>query len=150
MRKGIVLLPFAFALAAAAQQMPNFSGKWVLDSSRSNVGKTERVDEIEHKDPILEQSIAARVEGSEHTSKLSYTTDGRENANALPGGKLMKSRSHWDGKRLVIEARVEQAAGDVASREVWELSASQRVLTVTRVLRTPRQTISNKLVFNKK
>ena len=44
----------------------------------------------------------------------------------------MKSTTRWEGKRLVTVSRVEAAGGTVESKEVWELSAERKVLTVVR------------------
>src|SRR5260370_37948646 len=91
--------------AAVAQDKPNFSGNWALDTAKSDFGELPVPDSqtnvIEHKDPSIKltQTIrGANVSGGEATSERHYTTDGKESSNKL-GQQEVKSTCNWDANK---------------------------------------------------
>jgi hypothetical protein len=64
MRLDAILLAATFALTAAAQDKPNFSGKWVLDPQQSDFGDfpapQSQVNVIDHKEPKIKLTQTIR------------------------------------------------------------------------------------------
>ena len=114
---------------AETGQKPNFTGAWQPDPARSTVKRHAKDDpqkelpppppsddddepsgpqttKIQHKDPSI--SIMTTSPGAEDVSVLNLTTDGRENTNPVDEESTNKSKTHWDGDKLVTEWAVEQ------------------------------------------
>ena len=130
MKSCTVLLEVILLLssAAVAQGKPGFSGKWALDTVKSDFGELPVPDSqtniIEHKDPNIKltQTIrGANVSGGEASSERHYTTDGKESSNKL-GQQEVKSTCRWDGNKLVINTKLETPDGTVEIKDSWELT----------------------------
>lgn len=95
-------------------ELPNFSGTWELDRSRSviparspslfGMGQVKFV--IDHQGTTLKIERRAKVMGMERSFASEYYTDGREATNRTPlGGHAIVSRSKWRDDEVVIELR---------------------------------------------
>lgn len=154
-RRTLLLLAVAVlgALLCPAQDAkPNFTGKWVLDIPKSEFGvlpaPASRSDVIDHQDPKLKLTVTTKGPQGERTTELNYTTDGQENTNTV-GGREIKSRARWDGKRLITEAKLEVQGNSIELKDVWELGEEGKILTLSRELKSPQGETSQKLIFNK-
>ncbi len=145
----LAALCVAAADGAALDAKPNFSGKWVLDAAKSNLGPVERVDLVQHAGKQIRQTISATVGQAQHNTVLVYTTDAKVNTNTVGPGRAMKSKATWAGSKLVIESKAELRGSAAESKETWELSADGKVLTVMREMKTLQSAASHKLIFNK-
>jgi hypothetical protein len=83
---------------------PNFSGRWVLNSERSDFGRMPApksyVDEIDHQDPTFIVNATSEDQRGETKSFMKLTTDGQENINEVNGNEF-RSKSRWQGEKLV-------------------------------------------------
>ena len=157
MMKKTVLLSLAVlalaALACAADDKPNFTGKWVLDVEKSDFGPlpppTSQSQEIDHKDPKLKVKSTSKNAQGERTSEASYTTDGEENTNPGPQGADVKSRTKWDGKKLVTQRKLQAQGMDIEISDSQEMAEDGKSFTVERQLKTPQGDIAQKLLFKK-
>ena len=141
--------------AAVAQDKPNFSGKWALDTAKSDFGELPAPDSqtniIEHKDPNIKLTQTIRgqdVSGGEASSERYYTTDGKESSNKV-GQQEVKSTCRWDGKRLVIDTKLDTPAGPVEIKDSWELADGGKQLVAKRDFKGPQGERSQRLLFNK-
>ena len=94
-----VLVAAAFAVAASAQQKPNFSGTWVLVGA---TGGATQEETIEHTATTLTLSHAASHD-SHHG--IVFKLDGTESRNVLAshGEQIVSlSTASWNGDQLVI------------------------------------------------
>ena len=141
--------------AAVAQDKPNFSGKWALDTAKSDFGELPAPDSqtnvIEHKDPNIKltQTIrGASVSGGEASSERRYTTDGKESPNKL-GQQEVKSTCTWHGNKLVIDTKLEAPEGTLDIKDSWELTDGGKQMVVTRDFKGPQGERTQRLLFNK-
>jgi len=82
------------------------------------------------------------------TSKLAYTTDGKESVNEVAGGES-KGTAQWIGEMLTIESsRVFQGA-TLKQKEIWRLSSDGKVLTIDSHVSIPNGEFDVKQVFDK-
>ena len=144
-------------LAAAAQGMPDFSGTWTLDASKSDFGPMPSPESvvmvIDHKEPALKVATSQKTQMGDASNESSYTTDGQENVNKMrtPGGDSdVKSTTKWSGKTLMTSRTLEAQGMSIGIDDVWELSADGKLLTISRQLKTPQGDFSTKLVLTKK
>ncbi len=144
----------ASLLCPAQEAKPNFTGKWVLDVGKSEFGglpiPNSRTDVVDHKDPSLAVSITTKGPASrgERVAELKYTTDGKENTNDVRGTET-KSKTRWEGKRLIIEGKAQMDGEPVELKEVWELSEGGKVRTLVREVKNSFDRANQKLIFRK-
>jgi len=156
---GIVLLAAAWVLAA-----PDFSGTWMLDSSKSDPiamgrgggapAEVKMTMEIKQTAEGMTVTQTMEMGGNQRTSDQTFTFDGKENINPAPMGRgQLTSKSHWEGEQLVIEGtqKMSTQKGDfeISTKEVYALSADGKVLTITATRSTPQGDRTTKRVFNK-
>jgi hypothetical protein len=131
MKPTFAWLSLLLAFAALAQNpKPDFSGRWTIDTAKSNYGgrpapKTY-VEVIEHKDPALTISSTSEDQRGESKMFLKFTTDDRDCVNEVNGNEF-HSKSHWDGAKLVTTVTGDRGLSMV---EVRSLSANGKVQTV--------------------
>jgi hypothetical protein len=132
------------------QIKPDFSGSWLLDPARSNVGvaaKAELPFKITHLEPKLTITRQYEVEGRIVERDFVYYTDGRGETNttarllttnpSAPSGEdkqVIESKSRWSGQTLVTRSALRSAAfhtGDFDVFQEWKLSNDGKTLTQT-------------------
>jgi len=105
-----VLLAIALAVPTLAQaQKPDFSGKWVQDLEKSDPapagrgggGGAARAQEITITQTATEITIERAM--GQNVQKTVYKLDGSESANAMGRGGEIKSKTNWDGNKLVTK-----------------------------------------------
>jgi hypothetical protein len=150
-RIGTLLL----ALAAVAQDKPNFSGKWLLDMEKSEFSHfpppLAQTNAIEHQGVNIKLTQTIRIAdgpGGEASFERRYTTDGHENVNKL-GPRDAKSTSRWDGNKLILLMRMETPDGIGEIEESWELTGGGKQMMVLRDFREPDGGGIQRLLFKK-
>ena len=151
--KKLLLLMAALALAALAQDKPNFSGDWELQVAKSEFGPLpapeSQVLVIDHKEPKLQIKATSKGPQGEQTITRNVTTDGEENTNQV-GGNPWKSKSRWEEKALVTESNFELQGNKIRIKDRWTLSDDGKSFTNNRELASDMGEASQKLVFSKK
>jgi len=155
MKKTVLLFVAMFALAAlacAADDKPNFTGKWVLDVEKSDFGPvpapSSQSQDIDHKDPKLKIKTVSKNAQGEQTVESNRTTDGAENTNTQ-GQTEVKSKTVWDGKKLVTTMKRQINGMDIDIKDIWELAEDGKSLNITRELKTPQGDFAQKLLLKK-
>lgn len=159
MRRTLFLLTLAALLPAAAlAQTPDFSGTWKINMIKSDAAPQGRGgQQMDMSNMMLAVTQTAEAltivqtgMGQERTT--TYYLDGRESTNRAGRGD-MKSTSKWDGAKLVTEgsSTFEGPNGQVTMtmKEVRELSADGKTMTVTTTSDSPMGTRTRKTVFDK-
>lgn len=102
---------------------------------------------IEHEEPNLTVKKTMIAEGQERVEELRYTTDGTENINELSRqGMSTKSKTRWEGNRLVTESESDTPMGTMKIKEVRSLSADGNEMT----MEVPRRHGTQKLIYRKR
>jgi len=102
------------ATAQSTARLPNFSGRWRLDESRSSHDAPRGLTEIiDHRDSTLRIDSdwdRSRPAGLSNAPLLAPTlklvADGDESVNDMPMGMSVSTKSHWEGAELVTEWRL--------------------------------------------
>ena len=96
---------------------PDFSGTWRLDRSKSDFGafedkplaKADSTLVVEHRDAELKIRRTLSLNGQEEVKEFSYYTDERGETNqATLGVGEVKSKTRWDGDKVVSEAQIKR------------------------------------------
>jgi len=129
---------------------PDLTGTWALDKSKSDLGpfrdrpiaKADETLVIAHHDPELKIMRTLSLNGQEQSHDLAYYTDGRGETNpATFGGGEVKSKTKWDGEKVVAKSstmrQTSQGAVFIDVTDRWQLSADGQTLTETTSISGP-------------
>jgi hypothetical protein len=138
------------ALARAAN--PDLSGEWKLNLAKSDYGKfpipisvTRKIDDNGSK--LVSITTQKGAQG-QVTSKLTYTTDGKESVNEVAGAQS-KGTAQWIGGMLIIESSREFQGATLKQKEIWRLSPDGKVLTIDAHVSIPNGEFDVKQIFDK-
>ena len=148
----LLWLPFT----SGAQDKPNLSGTWVLDTEKNDFGDLpvtgSQTNVIDHTEPNIKltQTIEGEfVPDGRASTQRRYSTDGKETMNVL-GDRPVKSTTRWEGNRLLTDTTLEAPAGKIEIKDSWEITADRKQMTITRNFKSPEGERQQKLVFNNK
>ena len=151
----------AFAVGAFAQT-PNFSGKWVLDPAKTEMGGAPgggppggggargagggMAGPITITQTATEMTIEQTM--GENVMKTVYRLDGKESVNEGRGGMKSTYVSKWDGAKLLTTIKRETQQGTRESTEVRSLAADGTMVVET-TSQGPSGPTTRKMVYNK-
>ena len=153
-RKFVFIALLAVVLAVpslAIAQAPNFSGKWIQDMEKSDPPMGGR-------GPAGPQNLTITQTATEFTieretpngvQKTVYKLDGSESTNAGGRGGEVKSKSAWDGSKLVTKysRTMGEVTVDVTETRSLEADGTLTVVAVTKG--GPQGDMTRKVVFKK-
>jgi hypothetical protein len=153
MKSWVVLAAVALLVGVVTQAASqNLSGEWKLNFAKSNYGKfpapSSMTRKIAHNDPKLILTTTQKGPQGEVTSKLTYTTDGKESVNQVAGGEA-KGIAQWIGDKLMIESSREFQGVTLKQKDIWTLSADGKTLTIDSHVSIPNGEFDIKQVFDK-
>ncbi|HEY2943780.1 MAG TPA: hypothetical protein VGN09_15210 [Vicinamibacteria bacterium] len=158
---GLILTTAAFSYA---QSKPDFSGTWVLDREKSDPpGMGPGGGQGPGASPTGDVTITITQTGTElkleretPAGKMTtaYALDGTESKNTGPRGGETRSKSHWDGEKLLTEGQQTMNGPDgpmtVDFKEVRRLDDDGKTMVVETTRTSARGTQTRKTVFTKK
>lgn len=124
----IILMLMVATSLLAAQKKPNFSGRWELDATKSQLRPTKWNDlamVIEHQEPKLSINMSLKYpQGPDYTYQIPLTTNGSE-ATVDMGKNTRSYRATWVGANLALKWNE-----DGERKETWTLSQDGRTLMI--------------------
>jgi hypothetical protein len=146
---GLVL---AFGGAALSSGSTDYSGTWVLDMARSDMGRGPggappgaRQVKLVISQTAATLSIERHV--GEKPETAVYKLDGSESVNTLPSGKQVRSSAAWAGANLTLKAVAATEAGSSESSFVYSLSPDGKTLTIDVAMKMPSGERKQRLVY---
>ena len=147
-----VALAAGTTVPASAQKPPNLSGTWVMQPDKSDFGpmpKLERrSDVIDHHEPKLTIKRTIAIAGTETTSNLVYTVDGKPYKNKV-GDTEVTSTLNWDGQTLVMVSTVPSPQGEGTINDRYTLAADGKTMTQQRTYSAQGQQLNQTIVLAK-
>jgi len=148
----IALLAVVLAVPSLAfAQAPNFSGKWIQDMEKSDPPMGGR-------GPAGPQNLTITQTATEFTieretpngvQKTVYKLDGSESTNAGGRGGEVKSKSAWEGSKLVTKYSRTMGEVTVDVTETRSLEADGTLTVVAVTMGGPQGDMTRKMVFKK-
>lgn len=137
------VLVLGLALAGDKPSKPNLTGEWKLDIAHSDFGQMPAPQgmtmKISHEDPSLKiTTMSVGGPQGDYTSTAAYTTDGKECINQLAADQDSKSRLHWDGDALRVEAEMYVGGTTLEMKGMWTVSGDGKTLTQATHLEVPQ------------
>ena len=129
-------------VARAADQKPNLSGTWKLNTTKSDLAQIpmpdSRTDVIEQTGDKFKLSVTTNVMGNSSQWTMTFTADGQEvtvppDSPAAHMGPvtLQKIKAAWEGSNLILTTHTEFQGNGGTWRAVYTLSPDGKVLTST-------------------
>ncbi len=142
-----VLLALSLGRAPFALGAPDFSGTWVMDTTKSGIGTARGAATVTLviKQTRTELTIDRKVGNQVGTAV--HKLDGTESINKTPSGKDIKSTAAWAGSTLVIKSFMD--GQKEPSTFVYSLSANGKVMTIETTMHMPSGEKKQKLIYNK-
>jgi hypothetical protein len=133
-----------------AQQKPDFSGNWKMNTLKSNFGVAPAPDTFTRKIAHAEPSLAIDEEqatpiGLQQTHRK-VTTDGKESTFNVDGTDLTATAT-WEGTTLLLVTKVDVAG--VSYNDHMSLSPDGKTLTSVVRVDTPQGSVDVTVVFEK-
>ena len=117
---------------SAEEKKTSISGRWVMDAGHTSYGRMplpkSYVEVIDQKDPVITIATTSEEQRGEMKSFMKLTTDDRENLNEINGNEF-RSKSHWDGTKLVTTVTGDRGMRMVEVRSVSDDGKTQIVET---------------------
>jgi len=133
----LLIVPFILAFAAA---MPDFSGTWIRDVSKSDAMATLIGNKIT---PVTADLVIKQADGkidveSRWTHKAptvnSYLLNGAENSSSDGQGNTTAYVASWEGEKLIIDEKTRAntpfGSAEIIKRSEWSLSDGGTTLTI--------------------
>jgi hypothetical protein len=162
---GLSLIVVAAALVSA-QGNVNFSGTWVLDTSKSDVSQLLGISEnpenmqnasmtmvVEQQGATFKVTRTLKTRGEERKEIHTYKIGGSDTSNTGFGGETVVGRAFWEGDKLVIVStrtrKVLLKGVSAESRGVWGLSPDGKTLLIDARVHSLRGERRVKAVFDR-
>jgi hypothetical protein len=137
----ILLLVLGPAAMEAADGGSNLSGTWKMDPSRSEsahqavpMGSMVLVIKQTPAEISIETRTTADAQTPAQSEVLVYKLNGSETKNALKNQEPVKTKAHWDGRKLITETERSVHEASVTTRYIHSLSANGKELKVEKTL----------------
>jgi len=138
-----LLVTWAFTLALRASEADrDFSGKWVLDTSASDIASLGQVETN-----LNVSQGGGGILCSTGTAQWSYTLDGSETRKQI-GEESRSSVAKWEGSALLVNTQV-SGPRQYTVMDRWEISRSRNTLTITRQMVRANGESEGTLVFRR-
>ncbi|HUF04924.1 MAG TPA: hypothetical protein VMM38_12210 [Aridibacter sp.] len=159
----------AVSFAAAQNKTPDYSGKWKLDMSKSELGERSMLESM---DMTVEQTadtlsvertpkfarggegVGGLAGGNLGGGKMTYDLSGKETKSegAMGGEVALTAEVGKEGGLILLQKRnldTQMGSFSIKTLELWKLSADGKTLTVLSSTETPRGNRSQKMVFSR-
>jgi hypothetical protein len=134
-----------------AQAATNFSGTWVLDMNKSDLGMNNPAAKARmNKVVLIIKQTATQLTIERSTGdKAVYNLDGSKSTNILPGGTQAETTMHWVGNTLVAKTTSNMNGMVVEMTDERSLSANGQEMVLKIIRQTPRGEKKQNLVYRK-
>lgn len=149
----IIFITLTFSGSAFALGKPDFSGTWILDMAKSDMGQGRPGTPAAKVTLVIKQTsaiLATKRKVGERSETATEKLDGSESINKSPSGQDIKSTNRWEGSTLVTKSFMSTGQGIVESTFFRSLSADGKVMTINTTMKTPNGNVKKmKLIYNK-
>ncbi|MBN9657002.1 MAG: hypothetical protein J0H49_02415 [Acidobacteria bacterium] len=139
------------AMLGFAQEKPNFTGHWELNTAKSDFAKQPARAVryvIMHKEPELEYEVFHDAAPGTSAGKLKYVINGQEGSVSAQGNPL-KYKAHWDSAVLVVETWGKYGPNEIKLIDKWETQSGGKAVMIYRHFEGPGGPQDQKLLFEK-
>ena len=134
MKKAILILAAVLVAIIARGQTPDFSGKWKLNNTKSNLGTEFSMAPLEvvvtHKGNDFTIEKHSDFQGETFTTTEKYTLDGKECTNSVWQDMQKKSTVTWsdDKKSFKVASKLDIGGEEITINEVFRMDGASLVI----------------------
>ena len=150
---GVLVVAGMLIGSLSVQAAPDFSGTWVLDLDKSDLGVKKMPADKQAQ--MKKVTIIIKQTASQLTIELStgdtaaYNLDGSPSSNALPDGTKATTVTKWDGDSLVSTTTYDIGGQNIETHDVRSLDGSGKVMTLQITRQLPSGEMKKSLIYNK-
>ncbi|MEN9686082.1 MAG: hypothetical protein RLZZ28_1868 [Bacteroidota bacterium] len=151
-----------FAFTHPANKQANFSGSWVLNESKSELGQfgargaSSKIEVDQKSESVtINRTGVSFSTGETIVSGVTLPNDGKEVESMFLGSSKMKSSLKWaaDGNSFAISYSIAFEMNgqtfDITGNEKWSLGADGKSIVLLTTLSTPQGEIETKALYDK-
>ncbi|HEY6467962.1 MAG TPA: hypothetical protein VIY69_18320 [Candidatus Acidoferrales bacterium] len=150
----------ALAGVSMAQDHPDFSGTWKLNTAKSNAGDygpTSRTEVVTQDGSKFTEKVTSQTQMGENDFTLSFAADGKtvtippDSPQANMGQLTLKDiTAAWDGASLVVTENLSyQGQVDIGAKLTYTLSSDGKTMTIADHASTSMGDFDTSLVLDK-
>ena len=134
MKKSILFIAALILVLIAKAQTPDFSGKWKLNNSKSNLGAEFSMAPLEvivaHKGNDFSIEKHSEFQGEAFTTTEKYTLDGKESVNSVWQDMQKKSTVTWsaDKKSFKVASKLDIGGEEITITEVFRMEGGNMII----------------------
>jgi hypothetical protein len=160
-REGLLITVAVFiSMTMSARDVVNFSGSWILNESKSNLGEggqrmlAKKLNIIQGENSITMEKIFNTMDGDERKITDTYTLDGKESVNPI-FNTTKKSIAGWsaDNKSLKVSSvtvfNLNGEANEIKTVEEYSLGDDGKTLIIKVSTKSPRGERQATLVYDR-
>jgi hypothetical protein len=136
-------------MAGTTPRSPGTSLPMKLDLDFYELSETAPQLTVEHADPVITLRPAQKTEGQAQFPLLIYTADGKTHETSTADGGSIKSKTSWEGQKLVTRVKEVTKLGSMEIVEARSLSDDGNTLTVNLSYKGSSSHWSEKAVYRK-
>ncbi len=147
--------PAVAATAPATSAMgakPNLTGVWKLNTDKSDFGPIpgpeSEVDTIDHKDPVINLSVAQQSAQGKQNYQLAININGQEEVHKL-GDREVKTTAQWEGSALIVLTKLMFQDNEVLIKAAYTLAPDGKTVNVATHLSSAMGEADQKMIFDK-
>jgi hypothetical protein len=141
-----------FAVAVQGAGVPDFSGAWKMNASKSDLGQMPAPEKyelkVEHKEPEIKAETVMVGQMGEWKTTAVYQTNGTETVNKM-GPNDSKSTAKWEGNVLKVVTKTSWEGNAMEIQGKWSLSEDGKTLTMEQTIRGDQGEFAMKWVLDK-
>ncbi|GLC25633.1 hypothetical protein [Roseisolibacter agri] len=151
------LLAAAFVAAvvvaspAQAQPRPDFTGRWIVDTARSDFAHVtppaRMLMTVAQTDSTFTFTQTVATPTGERSATQSYPLDGKERTQPTPDGVKVVGSARATDAGITVDATITRGQTPAHQVSRWSLSPDGRTMTLEQDVETPRGPTKLKLVF---
>lgn len=157
----LLLTAIIFFSFTTIADRPNFSGEWLLNETKSELGemggRAARSFKVEQKENAITitRTTPGFGGGDPVTTTMTLTYDGKVTESEGFGGSIRKSTSKWsdDGQTLTVSSNMtferDGQSMEIKGTETWTMT-KDGLLSVVTFSSSPRGEFTTKAVYDKK
>ena len=147
----VLVFAMVIAVSVSAHAAPDFSGTWVLDVNKSDLGMNNPAAKAQMKKVVLIiKQTATKLSIERSTGDVAvYNLDGSESVNSLPNGGQSKTTMKWAGDTLVAKTISNTGGMNTTMTDVRSLGANGKEMVLKVSLQMPSGERKQTLVYTK-
>jgi len=148
------LITLGAVTTASAQSLPNFSGTWVMNATKSSYGQfpmpASNVMTIEQSATLIKVAQVVGTPNGDVSVNQEFSLDGKATTGTGFGGAVTLTTAKLDASGLSANTKVTMPQGEMTQTSKWVVSMDGKTLTVDQGMTSQMGELTFHVVFDRK